>query len=268
MCAPSASDASSQCSAITTPSKARAYVRALRSTRDVGTQRPSSLNIRTPAATISPISARVSPANPFVIAPTGNTSARPALTARSRTSCTTAALSVTGSVLAIGATAVKPPSAAALVPVSIVSLCSWPGSRRCVCISTRPGAITNPSQSRTSLPEAFTAPTAAISPPSTSTSVVSSRPLAGSTTLAPRKTSGSCIRGAPEQEVQQRHADCDAVRDLVLDHRSRQVGDVGVDLDASVHRPGTHDEGTVRQHADALVSEPDQSGVFPDAGEV
>ena len=55
----------------------------------MGTHLPSSLNIRTPASTISPISARDSPSRPFVIAPTGNTSQRPTAAARSRTSWTT-----------------------------------------------------------------------------------------------------------------------------------------------------------------------------------
>ena len=86
ICWPDEREASSQCSAITASSNASAYVRALRSVRAVGTHRPSSLKTRTPAATISPISARTSPSSPFVIAPTGNTSARPARAAAARTS--------------------------------------------------------------------------------------------------------------------------------------------------------------------------------------
>ena len=46
------------------------------------------------------------PPSPFVIAPTGNTSHEPAAAARSRTSCTIAAWSATGSVFAIAAIAV------------------------------------------------------------------------------------------------------------------------------------------------------------------
>ena len=83
-----------------------AYVSALRSSRAVGTDLPSSENTRTPASTISPISASVSPPRPRVIAPTGKTSHEPAAAARSRTACTIAALSAGGSVLAIAATAV------------------------------------------------------------------------------------------------------------------------------------------------------------------
>jgi len=37
------------------------------------------------------------------------------------------------------ATAVKPPATAAAVPLATVSLCVWPGSRRCTCMSMKPG---------------------------------------------------------------------------------------------------------------------------------
>ena len=51
----------------------------------------------------------------------------------------TFALSLTGVVFGMQATAVKPPATAAAVPVATVSLCSWPGSRRCTCMSMKPG---------------------------------------------------------------------------------------------------------------------------------
>ena len=44
----------------------------------------------------------------------------------------------------IATTAVKPPSAAARLPVSIVSASSLPGSRRWAWRSTNPGATTQP----------------------------------------------------------------------------------------------------------------------------
>ncbi len=78
----------------------------MRRSRAEGTQWPSSENTRTPASTISPISASDSPSRPLVIAPTGKTSHRPHALARSRTSCTIAAWSVTGWVFAIAAIAV------------------------------------------------------------------------------------------------------------------------------------------------------------------
>ena len=53
------------------------------------------------------------------------------------------------------------------------------------------------------------------------------------------------VDALPEQQVQHRHASGDAVAHLVDDHRARQVGDLGADLDAAVHRPRVHHEGVV-----------------------
>ena len=72
-------------------------------------------------------------------APTGYTRASPAASARRTTSLTIAAESSAGSVFGMHATAVKPPATAAAVPVAIVSLCVWPGSRRWTCMSMKPG---------------------------------------------------------------------------------------------------------------------------------
>src|SRR5208282_3337753 len=52
--------------------------------------------------------------------------------------------STTGTVLGMVQTEVKPPAAAAAVPVAIVSLYAWPGSRRCACRSMKPGATMSP----------------------------------------------------------------------------------------------------------------------------
>ncbi len=64
-------------------------------------------------------------------APIGHTWTLAATLARSRMKRVTLALSLTGLVLGMQQTAVKPPRAAARVPVSMVSEDSWPGSRRC-----------------------------------------------------------------------------------------------------------------------------------------
>ena len=56
----------------------------------------------------------------------------------------TPALSLTGLVFGMQATAVKPPATAAATPVATVSLCSCPGSRRWTCMSMRPGQTMNP----------------------------------------------------------------------------------------------------------------------------
>jgi hypothetical protein len=49
---------------------------------------------------------------------------------------------------------VKPPAAAAAVPVAIVSLCSPPGTRRWTWTSINPGATTMPDASKTDAPAA------------------------------------------------------------------------------------------------------------------
>src|SRR2546425_222457 len=87
---------------------------------------------------------------------------------------TAAWLSVTGSVFGMAHTAVNPPATAARVPLAMVSTSSFPGSRRCTCTSTRPGATTLPRTSRTSTPsgDPSAASSAAILPSCTSTSVV------------------------------------------------------------------------------------------------
>ena len=52
---------------------------------------------------------------------------------------TTHSLSMTGFVLGIQHTVVNPPLAAAFAPLSISSLCSRPGARKCTCKSISPG---------------------------------------------------------------------------------------------------------------------------------
>ena len=81
--------------------------------------------------------------------PTGMRASR---RAASRSERRTVASSTTGSVLGIATTATKPPAAAARVPESRSSLCSWPGTRRCTCGSTKPGNRCRPSPSSTSAP--------------------------------------------------------------------------------------------------------------------
>ena len=66
----------------------------------------------------------------------------------------TVALSFTGLVFGMQQIDVKPPAAAARAPVSMVSACSKPGSRRCTCMSIKPGATIRPVASKTSAPAA------------------------------------------------------------------------------------------------------------------
>ena len=61
-------------------------------------------------------------------------------------------LSFTGFVFGMQQTEVNPPAFAAAVPVAIVSLYSNPGSRRCTCMSMRPGTMSLPAASMTWAP--------------------------------------------------------------------------------------------------------------------
>src|SRR5689334_11357874 len=83
-------------------------------------------------------------------------------------------------------TAVKPPRAADLVPVSMVSDDSCPGSRRCTCRSINPGATIIPLASKTCVlfdEENFPgAPTSLMTSPSSRTSSAASVLRAGSIT--------------------------------------------------------------------------------------
>ena len=54
------------------------------------------------------------------------------------------ALSAHGEVFGMATIEVKPPAAAAMVPVRMVSASVLPGWRRCTCMSMRPGATTRP----------------------------------------------------------------------------------------------------------------------------
>src|ERR1043165_296989 len=148
-------------------------------------------------------------------------------------SAVTVALSLTGEVFGMHATAVNPPATAAAVPVATVSLCSCPGSRRWTCMSMNPGQTTKPSGIST-----MVAPSAGRLGP-TRASPTPSIPLAGSTTRPP--LSSLFMFRSTGQQVQDRHAHRDAVGDLVENHRVGPVRNLRRDLDAAVHRSRMHD---------------------------
>src|SRR5664279_3965583 len=165
---------------------------------------------------------------------------------------TAGASSRTGIVFAIAQTVVKPPAAAARVPVSTVSLCSNPGSRRCVWRSTKPGATTRPAASTTSAPfAAIFSSTFATTPSQRRTSSVWSRLRDGSTTRPPFRRTASLIAARSDQEIKHRHPHGDAVFHLVEDHRVRSVRDGGVDLDAAVHGARVHHDRVLPGEAPA-----------------
>ena len=67
---------------------------------------------------------------PFVIAPVGSTFTQATSAARSLIQAIVLGLSATGQVFGMQTTVVNPPAAAARAPLSIVSLCASPGSRK------------------------------------------------------------------------------------------------------------------------------------------
>ena len=150
-----------------------------------------------PASRMAPIPASRSPRLRCEMAPMGKmwTAARRAVWTMN---WVTAALSLTGSVLGMAQMEVKPPAAAARAPVSMVSACSLPGSRKCTCRSTKPGATTSPVVSSTSASGTSSAgATSAMSPSRTSTSRTASSFCAGSTTRPFFSNSIFCIPALP-----------------------------------------------------------------------
>ena len=217
-----------------------------------------------------------SPARPTVMAPATSTSHSAASRPSSWTSRTTPALSMAGSVLGIATTAVKPPSAAARAPVSTVSASSRPGWRRWVWRSTRPGATTQPPASSTVAAVEVRADGHDRGRPDRPR-----RPAArpggvhhGAAPEDERQPFGSSLRSAvgtaelharAQQPVQDGHPHGHAVGDLGGDDRVGQVGDLGGDLDAAVHRTGVHDQRVAGQPPGPLGREPEAGGVLPQA---
>src|SRR6266850_6055272 len=223
---------------------------------------PSSEIATAPASTRSSISVSCSPSWPRVTAAIGKTRARPISRARRTTYSILGRSSRGGSVFGMQATAVNPPRTAARVPVSMVSFSSWPGSRRWTWMSTNPGQTTAPPTSTISTSgrerraAGASSPHPAIRPWSIQRSCDWSIPRDGSRTLPPRRQSGLvmtllCLHGrgfgdrfrggvAPREEIEDRHPDGHAVRDLFQDDRVLPVGDVLGDLDPSVHGARVH----------------------------
>ena len=96
----------------------------------VFTGRPSSEKATAPAAASARKSVSDSPWLPIETAAMGSTRAKPIRCALSIMARTSSGRSITGLVLGMGQTAVKPPATAAANPVSSVSEISPPGSRK------------------------------------------------------------------------------------------------------------------------------------------
>src|SRR4029077_10750837 len=151
-----------------------------------------------------------------------------------------------------------------LVPVAMVSLCSCPGSRRCTCMSMRPGHSTRPEATSTTC----TSPsrtgkffsTRAILPSSMRTSYTPSIPLAGSTTRPP--LSSRFILRSACQQVQHGHPHRHPVGHLFKNHRVGPVSHLGSNLDAPVHGPGVHDDHIRAREGHAVLGHPEHVEVL------
>src|SRR5208337_2153328 len=233
---------------------------------------PSSETPTMPASRIAPISAMASPLLPTLAAPIGHTRTWPWALARSTMNRVIDALSLTGWVLGMQQTAVKPPRAAASVPVSMVSEFSWPGSRRCACMSMKPGATISPQASNTSAPlarEIF--PLGAISAmrsPSNRMSRGASVLDAGSRTRPFLIRSMSrflgfrfafyfergmrAFRGAYHQQVENGHAHRHTIGYLFEYGGARPVGHFRGNFDAAIDGAGMQDERVLFGQAHAF----------------
>ena len=190
---------------------------------------PSSVNRWTPAAASSPNGASALPVAADGDAPGGMHLAQPGAVGLGAHELDHGQrCPAPGRCSASRRSAVKPPSAAARLPVSMVSASSRPGSRRCTCRSTKPGVTMQPVASRTRRRRPID--DADLDDPT----VVDRRRRrdarpSGRARSPPRITrrlmrrlrslaAGRC-RDA-EQVEQHRHAHSDAIGDLVEDHRA------------------------------------------------
>src|SRR5580698_3598543 len=143
----------------------------------------------------------------------------------------------------MGQMLVKPPAAAAREPVSMVSACSKPGSRKCTCISMKPGVTMSPVASKISAAgaERF-APTPRMRPSSIHTSTMASWPEAGSMTRPFLMSNARIVFYAHQHLFQHRHSHGDAVFHLRQNHRALRVRDFRRDFAASINGTGVHDD--------------------------
>ncbi len=149
------------------------------------------------------------------------------------------------------ATAVKPPATADAAPVATVSLCSCPGSRRWTWMSIRPG-VDDPAWLRspyTSAPSAarFLLDARDHARPRSGRRTGRrarwrdrrlARSSAAASSAATDLYNGSSSRLPPESRYSTAMRTATPFDDLLENHGIRTVGDLRVDLDAAVHRPG------------------------------
>src|SRR4051812_24158557 len=144
------------------------------------------------------------------------------------------------------------------------SASSRPGSRRCVCRSTKPGLTMHPAASITVLASRFS-PTALITPSANTTSAW--RVPEESMTVPPLMTVsvalGTQVSIRVQEEEQDGHAHGNPIRDLFGDDGVGRVGDVGSDLHPAVHRARMQDERARLEARGALGVESVELRVLP-----
>src|ERR1035438_3190539 len=222
---------------------------------------PSSVTAMVPAFCNARKSVRIAPWLERVAAAMANTlTTAPRSAWRSHSTHSTE--STTGAVLGMVQTEVKPPAAAAAVPVAMVSLWSWPGSRRCTWRSMKPGATISPRASNFSsaLPLILFAGAISATRPSLSSKSTGASMRAAGSMRWPRLisrlfrflsgvvisfwSSSKSSNGAR----QNRHARGDAVMHFFQDAGLRSVGDFAGQFQASDNRTGVHDDGIFLRH--------------------
>src|ERR1051326_2159965 len=218
------------------------------------------------------------PCRPMVTAATGWTSTIPPFdpAARSLMRRTTDASSIAGFVFGMQQTPVKPPAAAARVPDSIVSLYSYPGSRRGTCMSMKPGSISAPPRFLSSPPfePLSRAPIFSISPFCMRRSTVSSLPVSGSTSLPflsskfiRTLSSGRLRSWARAEKIEHRHPNCHPVQNLCEYQGMLPVGHVGGDLDIPIDRARMQYRYLSTRALQAPARDSEVLMIFAEAGE-
>src|ERR1044072_6048623 len=172
--------------------------------------------------------------------------------ARRSTKSTVAELWMAGEVSGWRLLVVVPRAAAAWLADANVSRWLAPGSPTKARMSIRPGATTLPAQLMMSVPSGTPAApmprlASRITPSAISTSPGPSKSREGSTTRAFASRIGrrsvnmlSRVGQVAGERFQHRHPHRHSHFHLFPDQRLRAIRDGRVDLDAAVHRPGTH----------------------------
>ena len=230
-----------------------------------------------PASLSKPISVISSPSSPLVIAAIGCTLTCAVSRARRMMKSTSATSSMTGSVLGMPMKVVTPPAAAARLAVASVSRCSCPGSPENTIMSMSPGVEdVSPAIDGLGVAKLAVCDTAVRNRrscfrrsarrlsrrgPWRDRSAARRGARRGAFGRAGRGRArpwASLVRQMTGERLKHRHAHRHAHLDLLADHTSRVVGDIGVDLHAAIHRAGMHDQRIGLGAGELVVVKPEE----------